>query len=304
MKDVSRRSVLVSSAGVAFGVNAAAQPSLATAQNLTRRIFSQWDGPPIPVWSHRPAGLTAEAPVLIIMHGVGRDADRYLSEWRGVAERYRFIAVCPEFSQASFPAALNYNLGGVFDRAGNPKPRAVWSFSAIAPIFDWFVGQEQLTTSRFDLFGHSAGAQFAHRFAAFAAPAKLRRVIAANAGWYTLPDLETKWPSGLKGAPGDAAVLRAWLAADMTILLGTMDTDPNHASLNRDPENMVQGPHRLARGVNFYAEGRASAARLGLPFGWSIDYAPGIAHDNGGMASFAAARLFPLVTAASAPRQG
>lgn len=295
MIEHSRRSLLATATtAILLAPSGLVQASPASTKPLMRRIFSNWGGPPLPVWTHRPDGLGPNAPVLFIMHGVGRDADRYLSEWRAVADKHGFIAVCPEFSQAAFRGALNYNLGGVLDGQGNSRPRELWSFSAIAPMFDWLVSQEQLTTPTFDLFGHSAGAQFAHRFTAFARPEKLKRVIAANAGWYTLPDPEGAWPFGLKGAPGGPQVLANWLGADMTILLGTMDTDPNHASLNRDPPSMAQGPHRLARGVNFYASGRARAASLNVPFSWGIDYAPGIDHNNGGMASFAAARLFPL----------
>ncbi|MFN7611413.1 MAG: alpha/beta hydrolase, partial [bacterium] len=64
--------------------------------------------------------------------------------------------------------ALNYNLGGVLDREGKPRPRQLWSYSSIGPLFAWFVAQERLTANTFDLFGHSAGGQFAHRFSAIA----------------------------------------------------------------------------------------------------------------------------------------
>jgi hypothetical protein len=296
MSSPNRRALLTQ-----FGVMAGASVlavSPASAQRTrqprrpVRRVFDGWAGPAIPVWSHRPVQAGPGAPVLFIMHGVGRDADRYLAEWQDLADRVGFIAVCPEFSTQAFPGAINYNLGGVLDAAGQPRPASVWSYSAIAPIFDWFRAQEQLETDVFDLFGHSAGAQFAHRFRAFAAPSKLRRVIAANAGWYTFPDPAQAWPLGFAGAPGGAQALASWLGADMTILLGTRDTDPEHPSLNREPGQMAQGPHRLARGQNFHLAGRNRATELGVPFGWSLAYAPGIAHDNGGMAAFAANRLY------------
>lgn len=293
MTDPDRRQLSFSVlAGLGLAGLSPARATASPTARPVRRMFRGWRGPPLPVWSYRPADLPDTAPVLFIMHGVQRDADRYLSEWQAVAEQNRFIAVCPEFSSENFPGALNYNLGGVLDRNGQPRPVELWSYSAIASMFDWLVAEEELVTPEFDLFGHSAGAQFAHRFRAFAAPAKLRRVIAANAGWYTFPDLDIAWPLGLAGAPGGRQTLIDWLAADMNVLLGTADTDPNHSSLNRDPPQMLQGPHRLARGMNFFAAGQAAAQALAVPFGWSIDYAPGIAHDNGGMASFAARRLF------------
>ena len=299
MSSADRRFILAGLAAIAG--DAAFQASSAVAQDIrqlrtpVRRVFDGWAGPAIPVWSHRPELAGDDAPVLVIMHGVRRDADRYLAEWQALADRIGFIAICPEFSAEAFPGALNYNLGGVLDAQGRARPVSLWSFSAIGPIFEWFCQEEALTTRSFDLFGHSAGAQFAHRFRAFAAPQKLKRVIAANAGWYTFPNPALAWPLGFAGAPGGDQALREWLAADMTILLGTRDNDPEHPSLNREAGQMAQGPHRLARGMNFHAAGKQHAEALGVPFGWSLAYAPGIAHDNGGMAAFAVNQLFGAV---------
>jgi hypothetical protein len=112
------------------------------------------------------------------------------------------------------------------------------------------------------------------------------RAVAANAGWYTFPNTEAAFPFGLGDAPGGVD-LDAALAAPVTILLGTADVDPNHRSLNRDPPALAQGPHRYARGLAYFAAAEAEAKRRGLVFGWACATAPGIAHDNGGMAPFA-----------------
>jgi ribulose 1,5-bisphosphate carboxylase large subunit-like protein len=49
------------------------------------------------------------------------------------------------------------------------------------------------------LFGHSAGARYAHRMVEFVPEAKAKMVIAANSGWYTLPDLNLDCLTALRG---------------------------------------------------------------------------------------------------------
>jgi len=55
---------------------------------------------------------------------------------------------------------------------------------------------------QFSMFGHSAGAQFVHRYITFMPQGHLRAAVAANSGWYTLPDQTLKLPYGLKHTGG------------------------------------------------------------------------------------------------------
>ena len=98
--------------------------------------FRDWNGPAIRVYLLRPENAGPDAPVVFVMHGVNRDADRYFAEWRPFAEKYGFILVVPEFPVKKFPGAANYNLGGVLDARGAVTSRKGWAFSVIEPIFD------------------------------------------------------------------------------------------------------------------------------------------------------------------------
>lgn len=249
------------------------------------------DGPggdAVPVWYIRPAGTAADAPVLFVMHGVGRDADRYLREWAGHARRRGFVVITPEVSNDSFPGADAYNLGRTLDAAGRPTPRATWSYSIIESAFDAVRDREGLTAGSYVIYGHSAGAQFVHRFALFSAGPRMSSAIAANAGWYTEPDPAIAWPYGLSGAPPGIDRSKA-LAAPLTLLLGDADVDPDDDSLRRTPEALAQGPHRFARGLRMYASAQKSAQDMGLRLAWSCAIAPGLGHDNGVAAGFAMA---------------
>jgi poly(3-hydroxybutyrate) depolymerase len=258
--------------------------------------FDAWQGPPFKVFTFVPEGIDpATAPILIVMHGVNRDADRYLAQWRAPAQQCGFIAIVPEFARSAFPTSREYNLGHLSPRGETAlRPRGRWSFAAIEPLFDAVVAKAGGRQQGYTLYGHSAGSQFVHRFLLTQRNPRAHRFIAANAGWYTLPTFAIEYPFGLGGTDMGTADLKAALAADTVILLGTRDTDSQAANLNTSKGAMMQGKHRFARGQYFYGFGKEMARREGWEFGWSLRQVPGIGHDNGGMARAAGA----LVTGA------
>lgn len=261
------------------------------ARGVQRFTFAGWQGPALPIWYYRPKGTAADAPLLFVFHGVRRDADRYIAQWLDVAEREKLIIIVPEFGRDDFPGARGYNHGNLFDADGKATPADKRSFALIEPLFDAMRTREGLTRQQYWMFGHSAGAQFVHRFVLTGHARRMERAVSANAGSYMMPDEAVRWPFGAAGLPAGLWDAAAAYRTPMTVLLGTADDDPNYPSLPRDAEAMAQGPHRLARGKAFFAAARADAARRGLPFAWSCAFAPGIGHDNGGMAPFGVAAL-------------
>ena len=272
---------------------AAATAAAAAAEGAETRgrfLVTTPAGPALPVWYQLPDRVSADTPVVVVMHGVNRDADRYRDEWAGLAQAYRMIVVVPEFSAADFPGSRGYNTGFLTEADGTPRPPGLWSFAMIEPVFDAVRRRFGTEVERYTIYGHSAGAQFVHRFVMFMPAARIEQAIAANAGWYTMPDPATAYPYGIGGAMIAAQSLTAALGKPLVVLLGTADTDPNASDLRVSPEAGSQGPHRLARGQSFFAAGRAAAARLGTSFGWELELVPGVGHTNGLMAE-AAARL-------------
>jgi poly(3-hydroxybutyrate) depolymerase len=250
-----------------------------------RLTVSDWGGAPITLWYLRGPGVTADAPIVFVMHGVGRDADRYLAEWRELALSNDIIVVVPEYSQDNFPGSAGYNFGGVFDKAGRLQPKTRWAYSSIEPLFDALRRHENLSAQQYWLFGHSAGAQFVHRFVMLGVAERMVAAIAANAanaGSYLFPVDDVDWPFGLRGAPERSAA--GVFASPMILMLGDADSDPRHRSLPQQPAARAQGPHRFARGQNFYRTSRQIAERTGQPFNWSCVIVPGVAHDNAGIA--------------------
>ncbi|MBL9081107.1 MAG: CapA family protein [Planctomycetales bacterium] len=256
------------------------------------RIEVTHGGKVIPVWYYAPEQGVEAAPVLFVMHGVNRDADRYRNEWLPHAQKHGVLLIVPEFSAAAFPGEQKYNQGNVLDATGKPTPPEELTFTFIEPIFDEVTKVFGNRSSHYQIYGHSAGAQFVHRFLYLMPEARVKQAVAANAGFWTEPDGAISYPYGMQDSGLDAAAEKAMLAKPLIVLLGTEDIDSNDVNLRRTPEAMKQGPHRFARGKHFFETGRRRAAELRTPFGWRLCTAPGVPHKNSGMAPYAMRQLF------------
>ena len=221
------------------------------------------------------------------MHGVKRNAAIYRDNWIKLAIQNNLIIIAPEFSEKDYPGSKFYNLGNYDeDNFSGSKTKSL-TFSAIEEIFSIFKEKFPLGELKYNIFGHSAGAQFVHRFVLFGKYPRMDKAIAANAGWYTFPNTNIDFPYGLKGVDQETLSLKKRLLADLTILLGTEDNDPNHKFLRRTREANWQGAHRLERGLKFLNEAKKRHPHTN----WKLSLVEGVSHENAKMAN-AAVKLF------------
>ncbi|MGE0698798.1 MAG: alpha/beta hydrolase [Hyphomicrobiaceae bacterium] len=244
---------------------------------------------PFTVHLHCPATWRSDGRVLFVMHGRQRNAATYRDQWIAEADRHTLLIVVPEFDQASFPGVAAYNWGSVVDDAGKPRPPEAWAFGIIDAVFAEVRRLTGASRETYSLYGHSAGAQFAHRFLLLARTTKAELIVTANAGSYTVPVRTIGFPFGLDGVAVTEPDLDRAFARSVVVLLGEADNDPAHSSLPRQPGAQAQGPHRLARGRHFFEAARSQAAARGVAFNWTLVTVPAVGHDNAGMAARAAA---------------
>lgn len=247
------------------------------------------------VYYYKPQQWTPDRPVIVVQHGVRRNAAEYRDSWIEDADKYNFLVVCPEFSKTKYPGGQYYNLANMFDKNNTQDyltPENKWTFAAIDHVVE-AVKKQFSATGEFILFGHSAGAQFVHRYMLFYDHGVFSHIIIANAGWYTMLDSNTYFPYGTKNISMLNAERTAHIFSEpVTIMLGEADTAETDRVLRKTKEAEAQGPNRFTRGMNFFHTAQAQATAVGVPFNWKLVTVPGVGHSDAGMAKAAVENLF------------
>lgn len=272
----------------------------------------------IAIHCYRPESFDAQAPILIVVPGTGRGALSYLESWIAVAEARHVLVAAPNYPAEGYDFAA-YHMGGVIkdftlsnvtrspdgelpsslylrdeDIRLTPNPdRTTWLFEDFDRLFAILARASGSTRRGYDLFGHSAGGQILHRLALFHPETRAERIVAANSGFYTLPDATVPLPFGLKGLEAALIDLPAAFRKRLTILLGELDNDPDVDGQHlHTPLADRQGLGRLARGQYFFATSQQTARRLGASFKWQIQVVPSVGHEQRKMALAAAELLY------------
>ena len=232
------------------------------------------------------------APILFIFPGTDRNADDYLETWITLADQKGVMVFAFEFSVNYYPMSTNYQTGFILDENGNLNNEDVWTFSVIEPVFDFIKTNLVNNTNSYNMFGHSAGGQFVHRFVQFKPNSRLNYAVSANAGWYTVPDTSVDFPYGLKNAGISNEDLQNSYLKNLEIHLGQNDNDPNDPALRKTPEANSQGLHRLSRGRYFVNQSDSISQSLNFPSSWVKKELENVGHEQQKMAVFAAQEMY------------
>ena len=230
-------------------------------------------------------------PVLFAMHGTKRHGNDARDAWREFAEKYGFIVLSPEYSKEYYDNNA-YNYGNVSEKVEEfiPRLRELWTYNTIESIFDFFRARTGNLSDKYDIWGHSAGGQFVHRFLLCMPDARVNRAVAANAGTWTFlePDgLKNRegtvfgWPYSIQGTPfAEKENLRKFFAREFYVNLGDADVDTTSRDFPKYPAAMAQGPTRYARGNNFFKSARDQARSLGCRMNWRRSVVAGASHSS------------------------
>jgi hypothetical protein len=245
--------------------------------------YASSGNPDILVHFVAPKTLSPRTRFLIVLHGASRNSDDYCNYWRKWTIKNDTLVVCPRFDERNWPDGRGYNRGNVFadenDTRLNPESR--WAYTVVDKLHGYGRGAFGISDEQYDLWGHSAGGQFIHRFLLFKPNAKVRLAMPANPGWYLVPDPNVAYQCGPKHPQLTFTPdhLLTWSRLNAVLFRGTLDTDPN------DPET----------GGCMDAQGRGRFARAGYFFNtmktfnpnttWRLMDVPGVAHDGEAMAA-------------------
>jgi len=239
----------------------------------------------IKVFYHIPNGDIKTMPILMSFHGVNRNADDYRDYWISMANTNKFMVFAPEFSDAEFSTGDAYNLANIFDDGDNPSAatfnsKEKWTFSILDPLFAQIKTAISGTQQKYNAWGHSAGAQFLHRFVMYLPNSNLDVAVCSNAGWYTVPEFSVDFPYGLNKGQLPTNDLKVAFSKKLIVHLGKEDTNPNDAGLRHNPVvDNQQGLNRFVRGQYFFTESKAIAQSLNTTFNWEKDEVSGVDHN-------------------------
>lgn len=256
---------------------------------------------PIRVFTYRPRQCDSTCPIMIVLHGSKRDAYPYMKDWASVADDHKMILIGPQFEDRHWPKSAAYNAGDVKDQPDREK----WAFSAIEHIFDEVRdGQKDYV-----LFGHGAGAQLVQRMAIFRPDNRARILVAANPGWYTMPEwrkdkvkvgdkevdraVKDPFPYSMIDSPAGEAQIKAGLQKRLVLIVN--DKDPvvsDDEGLEKGDPVKKQGESRVDRAENFIKAATAVSQELGVKLAWELSEAPDKVNDLYTVGDFAARTVF------------
>lgn len=221
----------------------------------------------------RPA-VVSDAPPLVVLHGISRNAKTLFQLFAPECERTGRTIIVPHFTVEAW---LNFQRPS---KSARPD-------QALLSLLDKVASDWPDLAGPVDFFGHSGGAQLAHRLAMLY-PHRVAALHLTAAGWYCLPDDSMPYPYGL--APGTDAfsakllrqnttALRDFLHIPTYVYVGTEDVDRDDALRKTPGLDSGQGLNRRARAYTYVSALKAAAQSAGLPSRATLIELPGCDHD-------------------------
>ena len=270
----------------------------------------------IKVYYHKPNNFTTNSKVLLVIPGAGRNGDSYRDAWIEESEKYGVLILSPMYFERDYSFG-EYHLGGLvkdLNLEGNiefvkntniakmneenivfnfNENSETYIFNDFDRFFDLVKAELSLTTTSYDLFGHSAGGHILHRMALFHQNSKANRIYASNSSFYTLPNFENTYPFGLKNTALREETLKSAFAKKLVVFLGEQDNaTETGGTFLRSKSADTQGLHRLARGNYFFERAKEKATELDADFNWQLIVVPNIGHDQKNMGNAAGHYLY------------
>ena len=260
------------------------------AAKLDKFTFTTWNKPDLDVFYHLPKTIDNDTKVLFVVHGNTRNADDYLNTWIRLTRDKNIAIFAPHFKRSSF---ISFNTLQMSTSSGKIRTDTdLYLHNSIDTLFKYIKAKFKLNDKLYDIYGHSAGAQFVHRYLLMSDNPSVNKAVAANAGWYTFLN-GADFPYGVKNPPislTDSNV-KKFLSTNLYILIGTNDIDVD-SSINKSKGAQKQGINRLQRAKNFFTYTESIVEQNNLEFKWKYQAVPGAPHSNKVMSKAAVLVLF------------
>lgn len=217
----------------------------------------------------------ASTRMLVAVHDSLRDNQSLRDRFAGYAEETNTLVLAP-----LFPAGIE--VASDVDNYKYLRFRDIRFDQIVLSMVSEVAARHGVSDARFDLFGFSGGAHFAHRFV-YVQPRRLDAVVVASPGSVTLPTEDYAWWPGLADFAsifGRAVDWEAVRRVAVHLVVGADDVDPNGIVRSKDNPNWrdgadVAGANRVERLRSLHR----SLCAKDVPA--TFEELPGVAHQVG-----------------------
>lgn len=258
------------------------------ASEIKKTTFAYWDKPDVEILYITPNAINEDTEVIFVIHGNSRNADDYLSAWIPLVQNKNVIIAAPNFDKKNF---RYFFLLESAESNGTINERSdSYINTSISLFFNYFKSRFALNANTYKMFGHSAGAQFTHRYMLLSNDQRISDTVIANAGWYTFLNGE-QYPYGIKDTPIEisSSHIRWFMSNKTSLLIGSIDTNLNN--VNSPAGAQKQGITRVDRADNYFKSLIDISDKKEIPFRWRYKVINDVGHDYQKMTPIAASIL-------------
>ena len=258
------------------------------ASEIKKITFAYWAKPDVEILYITPNVINEDTEVIFVIHGNSRNADDYLSAWIPLVQNKNVIIAAPKFDKKNF---RYFFLLESAESNGTINERSdSYINKSISLFFNYFKSRFALNANTYKMFGHSAGAQFTHRYMLLSNDQRISDTVIANAGWYTFLNGE-QYPYGIKDTPIEISNshIRWFMSNKTSLLIGSIDTNLNN--VNSSAGAQKQGITRFDRADSYFKSLIDISDKKEIPFRWSYKVINDVGHDYQKMTPIAASIL-------------
>jgi pimeloyl-ACP methyl ester carboxylesterase len=251
-------------------------PIYVSSSEIKQVTFAYWDKPDVEIFYITPEEINEDTKVIFVIHGNSRNAEDYLGAWIPHVLNKNVIVAAPQFTTTDFRYFFLLEMAESSGKINNNKNDYI--NNSISLFFNYIKSKFSLSTQTYSMFGHSAGAQFTHRYMLLSKDKRISNAVVANAGWYTFIN-NAKFPYGIKSSPiiiSDED-LRWFMSNKVNLLIGSEDIGSK--SVNSSKGAKLQGITRVDRANNYFNSLITSAEDKNYAFRWNYKVLDNIDHD-------------------------
>ena len=251
-------------------------PIYVNAAEIKQTTFAYWNKPDVEIFYITPEKINKDTKVIFVIHGNSRNAEDYLSAWIPHVINKNVIVAAPQFRKIDFRYFFLLEMAESSGKVNSNKNEYI--NNSISLFFNYLKSKFSLSTETYRMFGHSAGAQFTHRYMLLSIDNRISNTVIANAGWYTFIT-DDEFPYGINNSPINISneQIKWFMSQKVNLLIGSDDIGSRNVNSSKGAN--LQGSTRVDRAANYFDSLIMSAENRGYALRWNYRVLDRVDHD-------------------------